>query len=94
MTGLIDYEKLTKSIGQAIVNVITLLVMCYLAGLIVAWLYSITFQDYDATDDAQNGIRSKMALYTDYGTGCQYLATRSGHLTPRLDKDGKHMCGE
>ena len=44
----------------------------------------------DATDSAS--IRSGMSLYTDYGTGCQYLG-RDGALTPRLGADGKQVCG-
>jgi len=48
---------------------------------------------YDATDHAVNGKRSGMLLYTDYGTGCQYLSagTFGGGLTPRLDGRGRHV---
>ena len=37
-------------------------------------------------------IRSDLGLKTDYGTGCQYLTTLWGSITPRLDKDGKQVC--
>lgn len=36
--------------------------------------------------------RSDMAIKTDYLTGCQYLVTFWGGITPRLDKDGKQVC--
>ena len=44
---------------------------------------------YDNTDDKENGIRSGMVLKTDYGTGCQYLVTVLGGITPRYKSDGK-----
>lgn len=47
---------------------------------------------YDATDDAETGARSGLALHTDHGNGCQYLVTRQGHITPRLGSDGKQIC--
>lgn len=47
------------------------------------------FVPYDSTDGPER--RSGMALYTDAGTGCQYLGA-SGGLTPRLDASGKPMC--
>lgn len=36
--------------------------------------------------------RSNMALHIDNETGCHYLSGWSGVLTPRLDKDGNHIC--
>lgn len=45
---------------------------------------------YDDTD--ADGQRSGMALYTDAGTGCQYLSVHRTGLTPRLDADGRHVC--
>lgn len=47
---------------------------------------------YDDTDPP--GARSGLRLYTDAKTGCQYIG--SGFLgapTPRLDVQGKHICG-
>lgn len=43
-------------------------------------------------DDTDGKDRSGLLLYTDYGTGCQYVGTMTGGLTPRLDKDGKIVC--
>ena len=49
---------------------------------------------YDETDDVANHTRSNLALRTDHGTGCQYLATSLGGITPRLGPDGKQICGD
>lgn len=46
----------------------------------------------DGTDDRETGQRSGMALRTDHGTGCQYLESAKGGITPRLDRNGKHYC--
>lgn len=49
----------------------------------------------DDTDDTLNGRPSGLILYTDFGTGCQYLAlSREGALTPRLGVDGRAVCRE
>lgn len=47
---------------------------------------------YDDTDDRENRQRSGMYLFTDHGTGCQYLGRILGGLVPRLDQDGKQVC--
>lgn len=47
---------------------------------------------YSADDTDGPEKRSGMALYRDYGTGCEYLASPWGGLTPRLDADGRHIC--
>lgn len=45
------------------------------------------------TDDRANNHRSGLILYTDYGTGCQYLrAATDGGITPRMDADHKQVC--
>jgi len=67
---------------------------------IVGWLLMIAgfvivsiFSPRDDTDSRSE--RSDMRLYTDHGTGCQYVkGGMFGGITPRLDKDGKPMCRE
>lgn len=54
--------------------------------LIIQWAFAL---GKDATDPPHG--RSGMRLHTDHETGCQYLSR--GGLTPRLDRDGKHICG-
>lgn len=41
----------------------------------------------DDTDPIDKG-RSGLTLYTDHGTGVQYLSDGNGGLTPRLAADG------
>jgi hypothetical protein len=47
---------------------------------------------YDSTDDKDNKIRSQLKAFIDYQTGCEYLSSRNGGLTSRLNKNGKHIC--
>lgn len=54
--------------------------------LVIQWVFAL---GKDATDPPHG--RSGMRLHTDHETGCQYLSR--GGLTPRLDRDGKHICG-
>ncbi|WP_201240163.1 hypothetical protein [Rhodothalassium salexigens] len=46
--------------------------------------------DRDDTDPPDG--RSQMGLRVDYRTGCQYLVTPFGGITPRLDASGHHIC--
>ena len=41
--------------------------------------------------DPPHGV-SGVKLITDYGTGCQYLMSPEGSLTPRLNATGKQVC--
>ena len=77
-------------------NQITLLiidlVVKILFVLLILWLLRDSFK-YDNTDSKLNKKRSGFMLYTDYGTGNQYISTMldfTGHK-PRLDKDGKQV---
>ncbi len=45
----------------------------------------------DDTDPGEWGKRSEIAARTDSLTGCQYLTTKAGGLTPRLDAEGRHI---
>ena len=38
------------------------------------------------------GGRSNMSVLTDALTGCQYLATQRGGITPRMGADNKQVC--
>jgi len=62
-------------------------------GLLMGWLlmaYLLGDLEYDTTDNGSN--RSGLALYIDNKTGCHYLGTAHGGLTPRLDSKGEHLC--
>lgn len=43
-------------------------------------------------DDTDGESRSGLTLRTDARTGCQYLESKGGGLTPRLDGNGEHVC--
>ena len=63
---------------------LAILILCMLL------LYPRPFWQRDSTDSKDE--RSGLVLYTDYQTGCQYVGTPFGSITPRLDKDGKIVC--
>lgn len=49
--------------------------------------------DWTARDDTDSHEkRSGMRPHVDALTGCQYLSTPGGGITPRLDAQGRHMC--
>lgn len=56
-----------------------------------AGIDAVGLRALDATDNA-NGARSGVRLRTDHGTGCQYLETSGGGITPRLGRDGVQVC--
>lgn len=67
------------------------LVVGFAAGaMTVVALYVLT-----PIDDTDAGMwrRSGVTLVVDYATGCHYLKTWGG-VTPRLDRDGKHVCAQ
>ena len=67
---------------------------CALAGAVVALAMAALIDSWVTTaDDADppNG-RARVRVYTDKGTGCQYLRVRSGGLTPRVDSQSRHIC--
>lgn len=52
-------------------------------------VYNI-MQPRDSTDS--NSTRSGLKLHVDAKTGCHYLSTARGGITPRYDRDGTHIC--
>ena len=61
------------------------------AGVFVAVLSR--WQPTDSTDYSTSD-RSGLKLHTDAMTGCQYLSTSGGGITPRLDRNGHQICNE
>ena len=62
--------------------------------VLLTWLMhilTVSLIGYDNTDNKTTKTRSKMGLYTDYGTGNQYLSTIFSGLVPRLDASGKQV---
>ena len=58
-----------------------------------AWIFLAIMGFSFHIDDTDKSFwdRSGMRLFTDYGTGLQYLGGPWGGVTPRLDKKGKHV---
>lgn len=86
-------ERLRINIGKGLADgawrIATSIAIC----LLLLWAVGkIWPADRDSTDPTE-GDRSGMRLYTDTQTGCQYLATPGGSLTPRLSATGEHICG-
>lgn len=53
-------------------------------------VYLLTHWNWGKRDDTDSATeRSGLVLYTDHGTGVQYVGTPFGAVTPRLGKDGK-----
>lgn len=73
------------AIGAATVVGIVLLVWG------IHWLVWLSATD---ADDPSKYRLSGLTPMTDHRTGCQYLETFLGALTPRLDVTGKPICGE
>lgn len=71
-------------------------VVSYLGGLVIIVFLLLALYDAsglrprDSTDSPTE--RSGLRPRVDYGTGCQYLETGVGGITPRLDKTGKQIC--
>jgi hypothetical protein len=42
--------------------------------------------------DPPNGV-SGLNIFVDAKTNCQYLGQGDGGITPRLDRNGKQICG-
>jgi len=68
-------------------------------GLFLFWLSGMLLisavtdsMTYDNTDNLVTEKRSGLRLYTDYGTGLQYIqGGMFGSMIPRLDENGKHI---
>lgn len=61
------------------------IVIGYITVLLICFAYDNTGYGRDSTDGDD---RSNMLLRIDHGTGCEYLETRNGGITPRLTGEG------
>jgi len=86
-----DYDKLSEAFEKGMKNALqstlhTIFIMFCIFSVSV-FLFSGAYKK-DDTDS--NEKRSGMALRTDNATGCQYLESQRGGITPRLSKGGIH----
>ena len=87
MKGMYD------NLVRPILVVFGILTLSSIAGAeIDAAIFKWSGYGADSTDTEDH--RSGMALFTDAGTGCQYLASPWGGITPRMGASGKHVCPE
>ncbi|MEG3640470.1 DUF6440 family protein [Magnetococcus sp. PR-3] len=61
-------------------------------ALFVLGMWWASDRHHDSTD--YPGQRSGMEIYVDALTGCHYLTTARGGLTPRVDQQGHNICVE
>jgi hypothetical protein len=59
-------------------------------GMVVTWVLNALPIGRDDTDGAWPH-RSGVNVATDAATGCQYLLTRDGGITPRVDAKSKQL---
>jgi len=71
-------------------GVLFLIFYLYIATYILLFVYNGFIKNIDETD-LTRWKRSGVKLRIDYGTGVQYLESRTGYLTPRLNADGSVM---
>lgn len=69
-----------------------LILVAIVFGTMIGTRYMLALPERNDTDPPDG--YSGLAVLIDNKTGCQYLASREGGVTPRLDKKGKHMCGD
>lgn len=70
---------------------ISMIVSILIVGLLFA-LFSQLFNLAPKDDTDPPGGRSGLIIYTDHLTGCQYLRSGFGGLTPRMDGSRRHIC--
>lgn len=79
MTDAEATKLVRRAVTDAIINAIAIIALAlWIVTAFANWL-----APYDDTDF--NGQRSGLQILTDCRTGLQYLSTREGGLTPRLD---------
>ena len=77
------YLKFKRDLSNYVLKVL-------LGGVIIYTVVSFIPVGLDSTDNGTD--RSGMALHIDNATGCHYLASQHGGMTPRLTPDGEHIC--
>ena len=82
----------SKLIRRAVTDGILYALLFLAVGMWLSASLANWWTPYDDTDF--NGERSGMEILTDCRTGLQYLSTREGGLTPRLDTDATQIREE
>ncbi len=82
-----------KLMADAVFDGVTKAVAWICAVIIVLGLIDSAIRYPQKDDTDPSGGRSGLKIYTDSGTGCQYLSVSGGGVTPRLSADGQPICG-
>lgn len=87
-----ECESIADDVEEGIISALFKLSIAYLAvSAAIALCAYFFFNEKDSTDPIDG--RSGLEIKVDALTGCQYLTTPNGGLTPRLDVNGKQICG-
>ena len=82
-------EELEKTIKNGVVKGLAVYFTIFGVSVVVLLLIMDYVRPYDNTDYGKE--RSGLTIRTDNLTGCQYLSTPSGGLTPRMDQSGTYQ---
>ena len=82
-----------KLMADAVFDGVTKAVAWICAVILVFGLIDSAIRYPQKDDTDPSGGRSGLKIYTDSGTGCQYLSVSGGGVTPRMSADGKPICG-
>lgn len=79
-----------STIGSFAAHVIGMALVLLIAFWLIG-LASSKVKPLDATDFSEDH-RSGMSLHFDWETGCEYLSSPNGGITPRLSAEGEINC--
>lgn len=83
-------DIIAEGISDGFWRIARLIAIGVFALFVIQGIFDLLGVGKDSTDPA-NG-RSGLELRTDAMTGCQYLESSDGALTPRLGRNGKQVC--
>lgn len=84
-----NVEKLARDLRGILSTVLFVATFALLIGIAEDFAGHV----FGGDDTDSRTQRSRLTLRTDFGTGCQYLETFVGGITPRLGSDGRQICG-
>lgn len=63
----------------------------FIAGMITM---AAIYRSEPSAHRGKQPVAPELTTYTDQETGCQYIASSSGGITPRLMQDGRPFLGD
>lgn len=83
---------IATGVEDGITNIIFKIAIGFVISVVIAvCVLHFSPSEKDSTDPIDG--RSGLEIKVDAMTGCQYLTTTKSGLTPRLDANGKQICG-